>query len=182
MFIRNSTVENLPADMFSANGVVIDLNGPAAKTTNIQGALTSTPIPGTLPSGLGTVTGPNNPWAYTGNEFTTWVGTGGNDRMRGGNVDDTMRGFAGNDEIDGFTGNDTLQGGNGNDAIVDTGVGTIGGDLASGGVGDDYINLGSGNADIADGNTGNDFIVAGPPRSRCTRQWRRRPAPRWERN
>ncbi|MFM2105929.1 MAG: hypothetical protein RL338_961 [Chloroflexota bacterium] len=137
MFVRNTDAESLPADLFSAPQIVIDLSSGSS----IQAAGARTLADGTV--------------RYDGSLNAVFVGTSALNKMRSGAGNDTMRGFAGNDTVDGDEGNDNLQGGAGNDVLVDTGFTGI--DLALAGSGDDYVNSGPG-ADVNEGGLGNDFF------------------------
>jgi serralysin len=74
-------------------------------------------------------------------------GFGGQDTLRGGQLDDLMFGGSGDDTLWGFAGNDTAVGGTGNDRIW-------------GGEGDDHLYGGDG-YDLLLGNTGNDSLIGG---------------------
>ncbi|MEI6362747.1 MAG: peroxidase family protein [Actinomycetes bacterium] len=161
MFVRNTPATGLPADMFSAPAVLVDLNSPANFPAGVS----------TL--GDGTV-------KYTGSGHAVFTGrdvAGSVDRMAGGTGADTIRGFAGSDVMDGGPGSDNLQGGTGDDRIIDSGNSGV--DLALGGSGDDYFSTGNGAGDtnsggpgadtfslgsdgsVVDGGSGNDLVLGG---------------------
>jgi Ca2+-binding RTX toxin-like protein len=86
-----------------------------------------------------------------------FVGTGGNDILRGGILNDTISGLDGDDTIDGDRGDDRLDGGKGNDTLF----GGLGGnDELDGGSGDDVLNGGNGLGSHATllGGDGNDTL------------------------
>jgi Ca2+-binding RTX toxin-like protein len=140
MFIRNSTATSLPADMFSAPEVVVDMGAPASFPSSVTVL------------GDGTV-------KYTGGQHTVFVGRGVADAMAGGTGSDTMRGFAGNDAIEGGPGSDNLQGGTGDDVLTDGGNSGV--DLALGGSGDDFFSTGNGAGDTNAGGAGADTFQLG---------------------
>ena len=143
MFIRNTPATGLPADMFSAPAVLIDLADPAAFPAGVS----------TL--GDGTV-------KYTGNAHAIFTGrdaAGTVDKMAGGTGDDTIRGFAGSDGMDGGPGSDNLQGGTGDDRIIDSGNSGV--DLALGGSGNDFFATGNGAGDFNGGGPGADTFQLG---------------------
>jgi Ca2+-binding RTX toxin-like protein len=143
MFVRNTSATSLPADMFSAPLVTVDLNAPASYPADV-----STLADGTV--------------KYTGSAHAVFVGrdvAGQTDAMAGGSGDDTMRGFAGNDVIEGGAGSDNLQGGTGDDRITDGGNSGV--DLAVGGTGDDFFSTGNGAGDTNGGGGGADTFLLG---------------------
>ncbi|NUR14764.1 MAG: heme peroxidase [Dermatophilaceae bacterium] len=108
------------------------------------------------------------------NGQSVYNGTGGVDRIFGGNDNDTFWGGPGNDIIEGGGGDDVALGGEGNDIITDlSGAdvekggpgndaldGGIGDDIFMGGDGQDFINGGANDNETFAG-PGNDFIIAG---------------------
>jgi Ca2+-binding RTX toxin-like protein len=143
MFIRNTPATGLPADMFSAPAVLIDLKSPGSYPA------------GVTTQGDGTV-------KYTGGAHAIFTGrdaAGTVDRMAGGTGNDTIRGFAGPDVMDGGPGSDSLQGGTGDDRMIDSGNSGV--DLALGGSGDDYFSTGNGAGDTNSGGTGSDTFSLG---------------------
>jgi Ca2+-binding RTX toxin-like protein len=88
-------------------------------------------------------------------------GTGGTDRMFGGNGGDTLRGRNCNDRVEGGSGNDRLFGDNGEDNLR----GGSGSDFLSGGNGQDNLAGNAGN-DRARGGTGNDLVQGNQGRDR----------------
>lgn len=71
----------------------------------------------------------------------TLGGTGGDDRLQGGDGADTLRGLGGNDRLEGHEGNDILEGGDGDDVLI----GGAGNDVLRGGAGHDQTQGGLGN-------------------------------------
>ncbi|MFL6133407.1 MAG: fibronectin type III domain-containing protein, partial [Nocardioidaceae bacterium] len=90
------------------------------------------------------------------NAQSVYNGTGGVDRMFGGNDNDTFWGGLGNDVIEGGAGADVALGGFGDDIITDT----AGDDVPKGGPGNDAIDAGIG-LDILMGGDGKDFTNGG---------------------
>jgi len=90
------------------------------------------------------------------NGQSVYNGTGGLDRVTGGNDNDTFLGNEGDDVIEGNGGDDVSLGGAGNDRITDFG----GADVLKGGPGNDYLNGGIGD-DIMMGGEGQDFVNGG---------------------
>ena len=159
LIMRNSDVDDLPADVFSrpdyvfkvrnlgASGAVLDdtttpdWNENALLTRNI-------PTAGTI--------------RFGGAEHVVFNGANADngvsmhDRLHSGAGDDTMRGNGGNDVAEGGAGNDNLIGGLGDDILTDS----FGDDVIKGGPGDDAISSGAG-FDLNQGGNGDDFVVGG---------------------
>jgi Ca2+-binding RTX toxin-like protein len=85
-------------------------------------------------------------------------GGGGNDRLYGSYGNDRISGDAGNDQLEGEQEDDTLIGGDGDDLMT----GGTGSDLLLGGAGNDTLE-GSGGADTMDGGDGNDVYFVDNP-------------------
>lgn len=108
------------------------------------------------------------PYALASNgERCTWVGTAGNDVMKGAagkdvicglGGNDTIYGYGGDDVLDGFAGNDTIYAGGGNDKVY----GRAGADRLFGQAGNDFLVGGLGK-DILGGGLGIDraFVLVG---------------------
>ena len=135
---RTVDVENLPANIFTVQDPVIDLN------------TISQPYPGTLRQD------PDGTWRWVGDEHIEIHGTPGNDRIRGDEGDDSLKGKDGDDFIEGGAGNDILLGGDGNDVITDN----FGDDVLKGEWGNDAISAGPG-FDLVFGGPGHDFLMTG---------------------
>jgi Ca2+-binding RTX toxin-like protein len=90
------------------------------------------------------------------NGQSVYNGTGGTDKVKGGNDNDTFWGGDARDVIDGQGGDDVVLGGLGDDIITDL----DGADTPKGGPGNDAIDAGPGD-DIPMGNEGQDFINGG---------------------
>ena len=82
---------------------------------------------------------------------TPYLGTNGNDNLRGTAAGEIMRGLNGNDQLTGMAGDDLLDGGDGNDTLK----GDVGNDVLIGGNGNDTLYAGDGN-DLLDGGAGAD--------------------------
>jgi len=85
-----------------------------------------------------------------------FVGSDGDDLLRGLGGHDRIFGFAGDDQIEGKGGADRLFGGEGNDAVL----GGTGNDALRGGDGNDTLN-GNGGRDGVGGGAGNDVVKGG---------------------
>jgi hypothetical protein len=81
-----------------------------------------------------------------------YVGTSGNDTLRGSNGNDVLLGRAGNDKLSGRRGNDVLEGGIGNDRLY----GGLGRDILRGGPGNDRLYSRDGRRDVVNGGPGFD--------------------------
>jgi Ca2+-binding RTX toxin-like protein len=90
------------------------------------------------------------------NGQSVYNGTGGVDRIFGGNDNDTIYGAASNDILEGNGGDDVTLGGDGNDIITDL----DGADVLKGGEGNDALDGGPGD-DVPMGGNGADFILGG---------------------
>lgn len=153
---RNTTAENLPADVFSRPDYFFDM----AAQTDPSGIVND---PAT---GDGTTFGYDETTLlirlvdgtvrFTGGEHSNWAGTSGPDRIYAGEGDDTVRGNDGDDVLEGDGGNDSIIGGEGDDIITDT----FGEDSLKGGPGDDAIQGGP-LFDLIIAGSGKDFVVQG---------------------
>ncbi len=141
---RNTSIDAIPFDVFSAPDQVYDLNDPAAALQE-QGLLQE----------------PDGTWRYAGEEHVVMHGTDAAESMRSGNGDDTIWGRGGDDRIEGNEGVDSLHGGDGDDIITDI---HGDGDTILGGAGNDAINPGPGFDDLVLSGTGKDFVVGGQDR------------------
>ncbi|WP_306232807.1 peroxidase family protein [Agrococcus beijingensis] len=135
---RNSDASNLPANIFSLNEQILDLDA----------------LPNPLPAGL--LQGADGSWRWSGVEHLELHGTAGPDNMSGDEGDDSLWGYEGNDRIEGGGGNDSLVGGPGDDIITDS----FGDDVIHGDQGNDAIHVGAG-IDLAIAGLGDDFAVNG---------------------
>ncbi|GAA6210034.1 hypothetical protein NBRC116601_33270 [Cognatishimia sp. WU-CL00825] len=100
----------------------------------------------------------------------TFVGTSGNDRLRGSRGDDDMSGAAGNDTLYGLNGDDRLNGGAGNDTLLSGGgddrvLGGSGDDKLAGGAGHDTL-IGGADNDVLIGGAGHDSLEGGDGRDK----------------
>jgi Ca2+-binding RTX toxin-like protein len=152
---RNTTAQNLPADVFSVPTYFFDAgwqnttqgpNAPIADDPNTaqnEELLLTRLANGTI--------------RYSGAEHTNFVGGDTtDDGIHAGDGDDTVRGNGGNDRLEGDGGNDQIIGGAGDDIITDN----FGDDVLKGGPGNDAIQGGPG-GDLLQGNAGDDFIIQG---------------------
>jgi putative cell wall-binding protein/Ca2+-binding RTX toxin-like protein len=135
---RTTDASNLPANIFSVQDPVVQLEG------------ITQPYPGTLRQN------PDGTWVWVGDEHVELHGTSGNDRIRVDEGDDSVKGKDGDDMIEGGAGNDILAGGDGNDVLTDL----FGDDVLKGEWGNDVLNSGPG-FDILHGGPGHDFVSNG---------------------
>ncbi|MGV3553084.1 calcium-binding protein [Rhizobium sp.] len=100
---------------------------------------------------------------YLKSQSLKFIGSEGDDIMRGFNKADVLKGFGGDDRLIGAKGNDKLVGGAGDDYLS----GGKGNDILKGGTGDDYLIGGKGN-DILQGGSGADtfYFAKGHGRDR----------------
>jgi Ca2+-binding RTX toxin-like protein len=155
LVMRNTSVENLPADAFSRPDFLF----------NLANLGTSGPIlddPGTPhdeSAMADLIRMPNGAIRYTGPAHVIFAGRDDPnvvDRMISSEGDDTLRGNGGRDFLEGGSGNDNLVGGEGDDVLTDL----FGDDTLKGGDGDDALSSGAG-FDLNQGGLGSDFIVGG---------------------
>ena len=148
---RNTTAQNLPADVFSRPTYFFDVGFQGT-----SGAIVDDPAT-EYNEALLLLRMPNGSVRYPGAEHVNMVGgdTIG-DRIHSGEGDDTVRGNGGNDRLEGDGGNDAIIGGAGDDIITDS----FGEDVLKGGPGHDAIRGGP-FFDLLQGNAGDDFIVQG---------------------
>jgi Ca2+-binding RTX toxin-like protein len=170
LMMRNTDVQDLPADSFSRPDFVFDLAKLGTTGPILDDPLTEVIEPNVLTRlANGTI-------RFGGTEHATFNGTPGNNRIQSSEGDDTLRGNDGNDWLQGGDGNDnhigglgddimqdlagddTLKGGNGNDALS-SGQG-FGGDLNQGGLGKDFI-IGGNDITESFAGPGDDFVFAG---------------------
>tara|TARA_R110002020_G_scaffold364263_4_gene576646 strand:+ start:33934 stop:39507 length:5574 start_codon:yes stop_codon:yes gene_type:complete len=172
MIMRNTDATHLPSDVFSAPGLILEVD-PSRQFNDLDGDGTleqGDPVGAGIlaqlvirddPSTAGVDT---NYLRYTGGDHVLLGGTdpgnafnpSGNDILIGGIGDDTLYGDGGNDFLDGGFGNDILNGGDGDDIIVDAG----GDDNIKGGNGNDVIHAGPG-LDLVLAGAGKDFVFLG---------------------
>jgi Ca2+-binding RTX toxin-like protein len=152
LIMRNTDVEGLPADSFSAPARIFDLSKQNASGPIVDDLATEWDEPSEL------IREPNGTIRYAGVEHVVFNGSPNNDKARASEGDDTMRGNDGNDTFEGGDGNDNLIGGEGDDILTDL----FGDDVIKGGPGNDTISSGRGfGGDLNQGGTGNDFIIGG---------------------
>ena len=152
LMMRNTDVEDLPADSFSRPDFVFDLaklgtTGPILDdpATEVNENLVLTRLA-------------NGTIRFGGAEHATFNGTPGNNRIQSSEGDDTLRGNDGNDWLQGGDGNDNHIGGLGDDIMQDL----AGDDVLKGGNGDDALSSGQGfGGDLNQGGLGKDFIIGG---------------------
>jgi Ca2+-binding RTX toxin-like protein len=164
MIQRNTDVKHLPIDVFSAPGLILEVDQTKQwNDTNGDGVLDQLDPQGSSllvkvvvrdnPSTPGVDT---NYLKYTGGEHVLLGGTDNADVIIAGIGDDTIYGDAGNDNLEGGHGNDIILGGDGDDIIRDMG----GDDNIQAGKGNDAIHAGPG-LDLVLAGDGNDFVVLG---------------------
>lgn len=172
MMMRNTDATHLPSDVFSAPGLILEVDqSKQFNDTDGDGVLDSLD-----PVGAGILTplvvrdnpttaGPDSNYLrYTGGDHVVLGGTNpgstvnpsGEDILIAGIGDDTVFGDGGDDLIEGGFGNDILNGGDGDDIIKDMG----GDDNIKAGKGNDVVHAGPG-LDLVMGNEGQDFIFLG---------------------
>ena len=88
-------------------------------------------------------------------ELLNFVGSNGNDAIKGGDGIDGLHGGRGNDDLDGGGGNDKLTGGRGNDNLDGGG----GNDKLTGGRGNDVLDGGSGANTLTGGKGADTFVL-----------------------
>jgi Ca2+-binding RTX toxin-like protein len=135
---RNTGLDNIYGDVFSAPDAVLDLAKPAGFAAS----------PGAGFNARGIFQG--------GDASELIMATAGNETIRAGKGNDDVSGRGGNDFIDGMEGNDFLDGGAGDDTLIDR----DGDDFIRGGTGHDSISAGMGD-DEAFGGAGDDTIRGG---------------------
>ena len=155
LVMRNSSAQNLPADVFSRPDFLFNL---AALGTS--GPILDDPSTGAVESAMPDLTRmPNGTIRYSGPAHVIFAGTDDPlviDRIWSSEGDDTLRGNGGRDFMEGGAGNDQFVGGEGNDVLTDA----FGDDVLKGGDGNDAISSGPG-FDLNQGGRGHDFIVGG---------------------
>ncbi len=151
MVERNTTAENLPADIFSRPTYNFDVGfqGPGSA------AIVDDPNTPYNEEVLLTRM-PNGSVRYNDAEHTNMWGGPLDDFIHAGEGDDTVRGNDGNDRLEGDGGNDGIIGGEGDDILTDS----FGEDVLKGGPGNDALQGGP-LFDLLQGNAGDDFIVHG---------------------
>lgn len=137
---RNTDASNLPADIFSANDVIIDIDA----------------VPSPLPAELAGLEATATSLRWFGDEHVEFHGNAADNNLRTDEGDDAVWGYDGNDRIEGGAGNDSLVGGRGDDILTDL----FGDDNIKGKQGNDVISTGDG-FDLALGGLGDDYIVNG---------------------
>lgn len=138
---RNTAATDLPANIFSVQDPMIDLDA----------------IPNPLPAGLAKFSQMlDGTYRWAGDEHIEIHGTEAEDRMRGGQGDDSLFGNGGNDRIEGGDGNDLLLGNSGDDLLTDS----FGDDNLKGGLGNDALDGGPG-VNLLFGSHGDDYLVSG---------------------
>jgi Ca2+-binding RTX toxin-like protein len=154
LIMRNSDVENLPADAFSRPAYLFDL-----RFLGTSGAIQDDPNTTDHDESALLVRMPNGTIRYTGVEHVVFGGTDDPnvvDRVWSSEGDDTLRGNGGRDVMEGGAGNDNFIGGEGDDILTDA----FGDDVLKGGGGNDAMSSGPG-FDLNQGGLGHDFIVGG---------------------
>ncbi|SDS43299.1 peroxidase family protein [Microterricola viridarii] len=138
---RNTAATDLPANIFSVQDPMIDLDA----------------IPNPLPADLAKFSQMlDGTYRWAGDEHIEIHGTEAEDRMRGGQGDDSLFGNGGNDRIEGGDGNDLLLGNSGDDILTDS----FGDDNLKGGLGNDALDGGPG-INLLFGSHGDDYLVSG---------------------
>lgn len=169
MIMRNTDATHLPSDVFSAPGLILEID-QSRQFTGIGVDGRGDPdggtilVPEVIRNNPSTPGGDTNYLRYTGGEHVVLGGTdpgnafnpSGNDILIGGIGDDTLYGDGGDDNLEGGFGNDIINGGDGDDIIRDMG----GDDNIKGGNGNDVIHAGPG-LDLVLAGAGNDFVVLG---------------------
>ncbi|MCR6636555.1 peroxidase family protein [Devosia sp.] len=164
MIMRNTNATHLPSDVFSAPGLILEVNQARQfNDSNGDGVLDSLdPLGPGLLTQLVIRNNPATPGAdtnylrYTGGDHVVLGGTDSADTLIGGIGDDTLHGDGGNDKLEGGFGNDIINAGAGDDIIVDIG----GDDNVKAGDGNDVVHAGPG-LDLILGGAGTDFIFLG---------------------
>ncbi len=164
MIMRNTNATHLPSDVFSAPGLILEVD-PTKQFNDLDGdgdLEGGDPVGGGLLTQLVIRNNPATPGAdtnylrYTGGDHVVLGGTNNADILIGGIGDDTLHGDGGNDRLEGGFGNDIINAGAGDDIVTDIG----GDDNAKLGDGNDVMNAGPG-LDLVLGGAGKDFIVLG---------------------
>ncbi len=164
MIMRNTDAIHLPSDVFSAPGLILevdqsrqfnDLDGDGIlENDDPQGGTVLVPL--VIRDNPSTAQVETTYLRYTGDEHVVLGGTEAGDTLIASIGDDALYGDGGDDRLEGGHGNDVLNGGDGDDIITDIG----GDDNIKGGDGNDAINGGNG-ANLILGGAGKDFILAG---------------------
>ncbi len=167
LMMRNTTVHTLKADAFATADCKFELSNLAGTPAGFAASgntVADDPASECDESAL-LIRQPDGTIQYRAfnsvdppgiNGQAVYNGTGGVDRIRGGNDNDTFWGGLGNDVIEGGAGADVALGGEGSDIITDLG----GDDVPKGGPGNDALDGGPG-LDILMGGTGKDFTNGG---------------------
>jgi Ca2+-binding RTX toxin-like protein len=155
LVMRNTDVENLPADAFSRPDFLFRLaflgtSGPILDDPGTAHDESAMPDLVRMPNGAIRYTGPAHV-IFAGTDDPSIV-----DRVVSSEGDDTLRGNGGRDFMEGGAGNDNLVGGEGDDVLTDG----FGDDVLKGGDGDDALASGQG-FDLNQGGRGDDFVVGG---------------------
>ena len=185
MIMRNTDATHLPSDVFSAPGLILEVDksrqfNPGIDDPGADGILVDSLLTPDVdesadnianngdPTGSGILTQlviRNDPSTvgtdthylrYTGGDHVVLGGTDANNTLIAGIGDDTLFGDGGNDRLEGGFGNDIINGGAGDDIIVDSG----GDDNIKGEDGNDVVHAGPG-LDLVMGGRGQDFIFLG---------------------
>ncbi|MGJ7441913.1 peroxidase family protein [Aquipuribacter sp. MA13-6] len=149
---RNTTAENLPANVFATPDCTIEVgllqsDGQGSYVDNASMApCTGDQLADDADGNL----------RFTGGEHIRFIGTGAADRMWSDEGDDHILGLGGDDVIEGGDGNDSIVGGDGDDIITDLN----GDDNLKGGNGNDAIHAGPG-LDLILAGAGQDFVMHG---------------------
>jgi len=158
MIERNTTAEQLPANVFTVPTYTFDLDVVAPIP---GGGIVDDPATPDWDETLLLVQMPDGTIRYPGADHALFSGRTGafgpaGDMIQAGEGDDTVRGHDGDDRLEGFGGNDVIIGGAGNDIITDT----FGDDDLKGGPGNDALHGGLG-FDLLQPGPGDDFAVIG---------------------
>ncbi len=169
MIMRNTNATHLPSDVFSAPGLILEVDqerqftglGVDGKADPDGGTIL---VPEVIRDHAATPGADTNYLRYTGGEHVVLGGTdpgnafnpSGDDIIIAGIGDDTLYGDAGNDRLRGGLGNDIINGGDGDDIIRDSG----GDDNIKAGTGNDVVHAGPG-LDLVLAGAGSDFVVLG---------------------
>jgi Ca2+-binding RTX toxin-like protein len=159
MIERNTDARHLPSDVFSAPGLLLEVD--RSRQYN-EGLGDADPVGGTtltpwvIRNNPATAGPDTNYLRYTGAEHVVLGGTDGSDILSSSEGDDTLYGDGGNDRVEGGFGNDIINAGTGDDIVTDAG----GDDNIKAGDGNDVVNAGPG-LDLVLGGRGQDFIILG---------------------
>ncbi len=155
LIMRNTSAQNLPADVFSRPDFLFNLTALGA-----SGPILDDPATAAVESAMTDLSRmPNGTVRYAGPAHVVFIGRDDPalvDRIWSSEGDDTLRGNGGRDIMEGGAGNDQFVGGEGDDILTDA----FGDDVLKGGDGNDVLSSGPG-FDLNQGGRGNDFVIGG---------------------